>query len=64
MKEYIVRGTNIRHNGKLYREGEKIKLSSKDAKRLAKFLEEPKKEGKAASGKKEEPTEGGKKQEG
>jgi len=60
MKEYVVRGTNIRHNGKLYREGEKIKLSSKEAKRLGKFLEEPKKE----EPKEEKPSQGGKKQEG
>ena len=57
MKEYIVRGTNIRHNGKLYREGAKIKLAAKDAKRLAKFLEEPKKEEP-----RKEPAEGEKKQ--
>lgn len=60
MKEYIVRGTNILHNGELYRAGSRIKLSSKDAKRLAKFLEEPKKE----EPKKEKPSQGGKKQEG
>jgi len=50
LKEYVVRGTNIRHDGKLYREGEVIKLSAKEAKRLASFLEEVKKEEKAASG--------------
>ena len=40
LKTYVVVGTNIRHNGKLYREGETIKLSAKAAQRLSRFLKE------------------------
>jgi len=59
MAEYVVKDMTILHNGKKYPPGSSIKLSAKDAKRLSRFLEEPKKE---EPKKEEKPTEGDKKQ--
>jgi hypothetical protein len=42
--KYKVKGTNIKHNGKLYKEGSEIELSKTDAERLKGYIEEVKKE--------------------
>lgn len=39
MAKYIVKGTDILHNGEKYPEGSEIELADKEAKGLEKYLE-------------------------
>ena len=38
MAKYIVKGTDIRHNGELYPEGSEIELTDKEAKSLEAYI--------------------------
>lgn len=40
MKQYLIKNSDIMHNGKIFPEGSTINLDDKDAKSLSSFLEE------------------------